>query len=915
MSKPHSWWKVALAAIGMLVATQIAVSLAVRTDRVHNYLAEHLETAFGRPVQVRHFNVEIFPSPRIYATGVTVGEDPAFGYEYFLRAEHLTAGLRWSGFFRGHFEFGTLYLGQPSLTLVRNDEGRWNLEGWLPPAKTFAPDLARTYGPSRAPAIANRLQRIEFDDGRINFKRADIKAPFALTGVNGNVDQIASGRWKLQLEAQPWRSGVALQSTGTLKVQGDIAGTSVRLRPASFSVHWDSVSLADLFRLLHGQDYGVRGTFALDATARSGELSNPSDRESHANLFGSSQNNSISAEVASADSAVSSSNDWIFSVKARAAGIHRWDLTERSDNPKLTATIQGRWDVAFGKIVAQDLRVETPVSNVHGTARFSSAGIPYMQVSLDSLGIQSSDILSWYRAFQPNIADGIVADEFSTGTLAVQGWPLKLQELNLSTSGGVFNIPGVEEALAVSPFHASLDHMILATDPIRLHLIPALTLHAGARGARVGQHRVSETPSAEIALMFAHDFNAQKGTFSLQGHATKSESVLRIASAFGHTLNHGWDLSGPARADLRREWLHYSTASWNGFVDVSDAQLAAAGLNQPLQLQQARLEWRDGKRTAQIVRAEGFGAIWTGNVAEDTSADPQRNGIWNVQLHADRLDATELDRWVGPRARPGWLQKLLPSLFTGAVQAAAASELVRRLDVSGELLVDEFTIEKLQLEQLRVRGALHDLHLVLSDGQAQWAGGTVHATMNAEFIPRPLYEVKARLTGVDLTKLTVTSPAFERLAGIASGTVRLKTAGVGREELLEKLTGSGAVHLADVEFRGWDISASVADGEAHPGSSRWPSGAGTFTVRNRSVLLQDVHLDRDMESTLINGSVTFKRDADLAVETGAATATANTAARKSVRGTAAPVRVLKIVGPLDDPRISTSEIVSRQPAD
>ncbi len=84
MTHVRSPWKIALFVVVVLVAAQLAVSLLVHTDRFHSYLSARLETAFGRPVQVKHFNVEIFPSPRIYASGVTVGEDPAFGYEYFL---------------------------------------------------------------------------------------------------------------------------------------------------------------------------------------------------------------------------------------------------------------------------------------------------------------------------------------------------------------------------------------------------------------------------------------------------------------------------------------------------------------------------------------------------------------------------------------------------------------------------------------------------------------------------------------------------------------------------------------------------------------------------------------------------------------------------------------------------------------
>src|SRR6202049_3422277 len=373
-------WKIALWVTAILMAVQIAASISVRTTRVHNYFTARLEDAFGRPVQVKHFNIEILPSPRIYSSGVTVGEDPTFGYEYFLRAEQLTAGLRWSGFLRGRFEFGTLSLAQPSLTLVRNSEGRWNLEDWLPPAKRSGTAASPAYGPSRAPTAANRLEKIVIDDGRINFKRTDIKQPFALTSVSGSVEQISPGRWKLELYAQPWRSGVALQSAGTVQVRGDIAGTSARLQPASLAVRWNKVSLADLFRLLHGKDYGVRGTFELEATAKSGA---PADTAN-------------TATISSFDDSFVG-GDWSYSIKASAAQIHRWDLTERADNPAITANVQGRCNVALKKIDAETLSLETPLSNLHGTAEFLSAANPFMQIKFESAGVQATDILSWYR--------------------------------------------------------------------------------------------------------------------------------------------------------------------------------------------------------------------------------------------------------------------------------------------------------------------------------------------------------------------------------------------------------------------------------------------------------------------------------------------------------------------------------------
>jgi AsmA family len=887
MSTLRSPWKIALSVAALLVAAQIVVSLSVRTHRVHEYLSAHLERAFGRPVQVRHFNVEILPSPRIYATGVTVGEDTAFGYEYFLRAEHLTAGLRWSGFLRGHFEFGTLSLGQPSLNLVRNSEGRWNLEDWLPPAKRPVQDF-HVYGPSRAPAIANRLEKIEFDDGRINFKSGEIKEPFALTGVNGSVEQISLGRWKLQLEAQPWRSGVSLQSTGTIEVRGDIAGTSARLQPASFTVRWDKVSLADMFRLIRGQDYGVRGTFALEATAKSGAPAVTS----------------VSQTLASQPLANESlPGDWSFALRASATQIHRWDLTERPDNPALTTSVEGRWNVALGTLTAENLLVETPVSNLRGTAQFHGAATPFMRIKFDSAGIQAAELLSWYRAFRADVTQGITADQFFSGSVALQGWPVKLQAMDFSSQGGVVTIPGVDDELKIGPARVALDQSTLRLDPLRVSFLRVATPAAAGRAIK----RRASDESGDVQLTLRHDFSLRAGEIAIKGRVEKAENILKIATAFGYPLNHGWDLTGPARGDLHRQWFAGAPGTWNGAAEVNDARLAAAGLNQPVRFQQARLEWRNGKRAAQITQAEGFGATWSGSVDEDASNDPDHQGTWNVQLRADHLDATELDRWVGPRARPGWLQRLLPSLLGGSARSTPASELVRRLNVSGDLQVDEFTIEKLKLQQLHLQGSMHDLQVNITDGRAQWAGGAVRATMLAKFVPRPVYDVKARLEGVELTQLPIDTSLSERLGGVASGTLHLKTTGVGRDELLQKLTGTGEMHLSNLEFRGWDVNASVADGEAHPGVSRWAAGDGAFTVLDRGVTLEDIRLDGGAETTLVNGTVSFARDANLAVETSTG--------RRTLRNTSTPGHVLKIVGPLDGPRVSREKGTPREPAD
>jgi len=875
MSKLRKWWKLALAVVVLLIALQAAVSLISRTHRVHGYLVAHLERAFGRPVEVGSFNVRILPSLQLDAYAVTVGEDPVFGYEYFLRAEHMSAGLRWTGLLRGHFEFGTLSLSKPSLVLVRNSQGRWNLERWLPPAKVNPAQNSRGYGPPSPVAPVNHLERIEFDDGRINFKTGDDKRAFAFTNVSGSVEQVSTGRWQLQLEAQPWRSGVSLQSAGTIRVRGDVAGTSARLQPAEVSLQWSEASLADVFRLLHGQDYGVRGAFSLDATAKSGNAKD--------DLPG----------------------DWTFSILARAAQIHRWDLTERADNPRLNAGLKGSWNIGTGNLVAEQIALEGPKSNLRGMLELAGANTRTLELRVDSMGIQASDLLAWYRAFHPGVAEEITAEQYFTGGMILSGWPLALQSAALSSSGGIVKVPGFTEPLRIGPVSGGRDRSLLVLGPVRA------ALGEENRDALAPKKRKPTPPLENAAdLTLAQDLRSQAGSLSIEGNISKVEDFLKLSAAFGHPLNHGWELNGQATVATKWEWEKPFSGKWNGRIAFSKANLTVAGLNQPLKISEGALDWAGGRHIARLMKVGAFGGTWSGDIEESPAVDGDAAPKWTFHLSGDQLDAAELDRWVGPRARPGWLQRLLPSLLGGSAPSAPASELVRRVNAEGELDVAQLTIEKLKLENLHAKGSLHDLRLEVKDASAEWAGGKVRAKIDAKFLPRPVYEISAELDRVNLAQLPGTGRVAERLAGAASGSLQLKTAGVGREELLTKLAGRGEIHLSKVEFRGWDVNASVADGAAHTGTSRWTKGEGAFRLKDRSILLDELRLDGGEEWTLVNGTLSFGRDADLAIETASTRKSKERKLTDSGLG-----HVLKILGPLDGPKVSVEKLSARQPAD
>jgi AsmA family/AsmA-like C-terminal region len=886
VNRIRKWWKLGVALLVVLIAMQLGVSLLVRTARARAFLTRQLQRSFGRAVDVRVYSASLFPSPQLDAYGISVGEDPAFGNEYFLRADQLSAGLRWLGLLRGRFELGTLKLERPSLILVRNSDGRWNLERWLPTALISPQTGTPTPRASARATPAYNLQKLDISDGRANFKLADDKTSIAFIQVEGSVEQTAPGRWRLDLTAEPWRSGVPLQLAGTVRVRGDIAGTSARLQPARFQVSWEKSSLADVFRLIGGQDFGIRGIFAAEASAESGGAMADAGRNAMP-------------------------GDWIFTVNARASEIHRWDLTERSDNPRVAVRGSGRWNPGAGTLVADDLVVESPRSNLRGGASLKSTAEPSLDVRVDSAGIQAADLLAWYRAFRPGVSEEIRAEQYFTGGASFHGWPISLREAAFSSSGGRWTVPGFAAPLVARAMRGGMQLRKLVVEPF------AVSIPAGKSVASVA--RIPSTSSASpgasaittsASISFLYDFDGNGGGIRVEGQTAQVQDIFALANAFGRKIQNGWELKGKAAGDLHWTWSAEKSPAWSGRADVSLARLQLVGLNQPVLLEDLHAEWRTTERRFTLGKISAFGAGWTGFVAQPriVPSDFGETEIapWTFQLQADHLDAAELDRWIGPRARPSWLQRLLPPAFGGAPPPEAPSVVLQRIRASGDLRVEEITIEKIKLKQFRAQTKLDALKLTLQNVQAQWSGGDVTGAAEAAFSGKPRYQLAAAFERVVIPQTPWLAQLSNHLAGLASGNIELHAAGIGHDALLESLEGKGELRLANVELRGWDVAGTLAVGEWKTGTSRWASGDGTFHLSDSGFDLNSLRLTSASGEFLLKGSVSFSENTDLTAES-----------RTTARGARPqnPIRFMQISGPLSDLKVSLEKTTAQQPGD
>jgi len=398
----------------------------------------------------------------------------------------------------------------------------------------------------------------------------------------------------------------------------------------------------------------------------------------------------------------------------------------------------------------------------------------------------------------------------------------------------------------------------------------------------------------QLEFRFRDDFIAGKGSLRVTGKLEDASDFFKAAAAFGRTLNRGWEITGGTAGSVTREWDHgVANGRWSGSLTFTRAQLQAAGLNLPLKLEDARIDWKNGRRNATIAHANAFGATWSGSVSDAPSLDDSAGNNWKFQLHADHLDATDLDLWFGPRARPNWLQRLLPSLLGKSDASAKPSELLRRLTAEGDLEADFLSIEKIKLAHAHAHVVFRDLHLEVRDAEAEWAGGTARGSVSAIFSVPPKYEILAEVDHANLSELPWSTHWAEYWSGAASGKLHLTTSGVGRDALLAQLAARGELQLKNLELRGWDVGASMETGTPHTGSSRWASGEGEFTIHDRAVQFDALVLENPHVKTRLDGTIDFSQDLKLTFASAAPD-------KRGLKSVVSP-RLFELRGPMEKP--------------
>lgn len=830
----YSLLKWAAVVVACLWLADAGVSLLIRHTTLNRRLTARLEAAFGRPVQVGGYAFRLWTGPELEAYSVRVGEDPRFGYEYFLRADSIALRVRLlPTLLRGHLELGTISLSHPSLNLVRNADGDWNLAEWLPrPEDSDVPPIGANSRLAAKPPVP-RVYKIEVDNGRIDFKRGNEKLPFAFVGVNGTAETEGPGRWRLDLVAAPERAAVVVQNPGLLHLVGHLGGTSSRLRPAALQIDWSDASIQDVLRLTSENDFGVRGTLGISLTART------------------------------------EGDSWVLAGNALFSEMHRWDLPLLANDPSVTVVAGGRLDPSGSRVQLTSAKIEMAHSSASVTGaldwthpglefadlfvapahpnkvrssrrRSSNVAKPDTELHILSAGISLGDLLDWARAFHPGISEDLALGGFAKLDANLGGWPPRILNANFDLDRGGMVGTGMPSVRLAS-----------------------LAVHYDSRQG------ISFAPATLTIGSPANSFRIEglakpsSGVFSLRarGGVTNVRTVIDAAGKLGWNLARGWKIAGPARCDLRWERAPLSVrTSLSGSVQWGDTSegisIAAPFLNQSVEDVRARAELNPGSTSVVVTSARAFGTRWTGTLAHALSDG------WTFSLAGNSLSAAEVDRWLDPRWRESFLDRMLPFLNS----TAAANAVVDTLRATGSISLDEFTLAPVAIHQLRGALTIDGRRVELANASGQLDGGQVSGSLQAHFDGTPRYDTIADFSGIDLKGLSGEFPSLAgKFAGAASANIRFIMRGTSRSDLLNSLECRGTALATQLSVANVALASSATVALAPPVNDPtvFPETSATFSCSKGKIQFRDLALTSADARWNGAGSVDFSRNLDL----------------------------------------------------
>jgi uncharacterized protein involved in outer membrane biogenesis len=119
---------VLVAVFMLLVAAVIAIPLLVDVDRYRPQVTAHIRQQTGKPAEIGHLALTIFPSVSIRVDDFSLGNPAGFPHGYFVQTRRIYAVVDAWALWDRQILIKSLELDDPTINLLSDVRGKWNFE-------------------------------------------------------------------------------------------------------------------------------------------------------------------------------------------------------------------------------------------------------------------------------------------------------------------------------------------------------------------------------------------------------------------------------------------------------------------------------------------------------------------------------------------------------------------------------------------------------------------------------------------------------------------------------------------------------------------------------------------------------------------------------------------------------------------
>ena len=808
-------------ALILVLATAWVVPSFFNADRYRPLLKTALEKALHRRIAFGHIALHLFPQPGFTIDSVVVGEAPPFGLEPFARVESIDCELLWRSIWESGLKFGTLELHHPSINLVRNAAGEWNIEDLL-----LNSGIARVSGARGSVAAPSPPLRIEASGARFNFKLRQDKKPFAIVDATADMDvDFASRRIRFKLTGDPVRTDLELPTPGMVLLDGTWRPGQAAGNTLDATLRTQGALLYDWIPLVTGYNAGVYGVMG-----------------SSIHLTGTLR------KIA-------------FDGNAQLSQLHRWEQLPPSNDMPCRLHFQGVFDRDQRKLALTTfhLAFASSEATVNGSID-NLTSMPDLDLAVAFKKSRVEDLLRLGRRvlgrrFSWDVSgnvDGKVGIEGAWAERRYHG-ALEMRDLRLHTASSVFPISRV--AVQVGQ-----DQVRLL--PVKVRLAPGVDVVAEGTLRDIsparGRRRLTVKPR--------YDFTVYSDAIGLG-------DLLKFGRAFGLSESRDFTADGVGTFTMHATGWAWPLSKPNiiARATIRSARLMIPGLTQPLNIPRARIQVYGKQIIVNPVVAVMGTSVFTGWLMH---AGPSREP-WNFSVAADKLSVAQGAQWFAATQNSGGgsFFERLSGISSLLGSSRPAHSLFSRLNAQGHFASSVVNYRMLRLRNFRADVQILHRAIRLSDVTFDAGAGRGRGKILVDLGQTPArLSAEVSTDGTRLQTLTPYLPVqLAKLRGSYSASGHFTTRGITHTEIMRSLQGEARIKFSNVDLGDFDPVGLIARhsrmdvSEAAPPPDLIPSAVARLQVQNRQVTLSGLPLNVSGALLEVSGSYDFDGSATLRV--------------------------------------------------